>query len=428
MSGMLGSVPILIILLLAPTAQHRFGLSEPMPRTDGTLRLASYNVLNLFDHSDDPDLQGIYDDFGDDPGPTSRERCGDLARVIRAVDADVLALEEVESETALAWFRDTFLQDMRYDYIASRDVGYYRGVEQSLLSRYPISNVLTWPNADLTKVRRSGGGWDKIPAGTEKIRFQRSPLCATIRTPDGYELTLFILHHKAGYSRWHREAEALQIMDYVAGMSSREPNRNIAILGDFNAQPWERSMQVYFRRGMVDAMTLRNHDLEHGDASPLLQTHTSGRVIDFILLNHAAVAEMVNGSGFVLGTSAEEYDWRTEPTPAGYASDHYPLAIDLVPIEGGGSSVTAIPWPHSAMTEALSASPTRQAPAANSPSSSKESSSPGGYVASTRSQVFHSAGCGNAKRISTKNRLTYKTIAEAERDGKRPAGCCNPGS
>ena len=436
MAGMLYTLAMLVMLLLAPSPHHKFGLSEPMPRLDGTVRLASYNMLNFFDQTDDPSLQGDYDDFGDNPGPSSDERCRELARVIRAIDADILALEEVESEAALAWFRDNYLADMGYNHIASKDVGYYRGIEQSLLSRFPISEVKTWPSADLTRVVRTGGGWDEVPEGMNEVSFQRSPLCATVTTPDGYELTLFIVHHKAGYNRWHREAEALQIMKYVGEMNLRDPDRNIIVLGDFNAQPWDRSMQVYFRGGMLDAMTLRNHSLGHDDASPLRTTHTSGRLIDFILLNHAASGEMVNGSGFILGTSAEDYDWRNDPIPPGYASDHYPLAIDLVPMEGQGGSVEAKPWPRSAMSRALKASPvkrstpTKKASGSSGKGESKgsEAADPGGYVASSRSQVFHKAGCGNAKRISEKNRVKYDSVADAEKAGKRPAGCCKPGS
>ncbi|MEE2906701.1 MAG: endonuclease/exonuclease/phosphatase family protein [Planctomycetota bacterium] len=433
---MINTLVALVILLLAPSPHHRFGLTEPMPRLDGTIRVASYNMLNFFDQADDPSLQGDYDDFGDNPGPTTNERCEELARIIQSVDADVLALQEIESEEALAWFRDNYLADMGYDYIASKDVGYYRGIEQSLLSRFPITEVKTWPTANLTKVKRTGGGWDEIPAGTREIRFQRSPLCATIETPGGYQVTLFIVHHKSGYNRWHREAEALQIMEYVAAMSQRDPERNIMIVGDFNAQPWDRSMQVYFRGGMVDAMTLRSHNMQHDDASPLRTTHTSGRLIDFMLLNHAAVGEMVNGSGFVLGTSAEEYDWKNNPIPPGYASDHYPLVIDLVPREGQGSTVTATPWPRSAMAKALSASPIKRSTPSKSASRSSGSSGkksndaadPGGYAGSSRSQVFHKASCGNAKKISDKNRVKYDSIADAEKAGKRPAGCCKPGS
>ena len=430
---MINAVVALALLLLAPSPHHRFGLTEPMPRPDGTIRVATYNMLNFFDQKNDRSLEGEYDDFGDNPGPTSSARCEELAKVIRAIDADVLALQEVESEEALEWFRDTYLADMGYDHLASEEVGYYRGIEQSFLSRFPIKEVKTWPNARLDKVKRTGGGWDEIPAGTRNFGFQRSPLCVTVRTPEGYELTIFSLHHKSGRNRWHREAEALQIMEYVQEMSERDPSRNIIVAGDFNAQPWDRSMQVYFRRGMTDAMTTRTHNIEHDDASPVVKTHTSGRVIDFVLLNQAAMGELVGGSGFVLGTSGEEYDWMKVDPPAGYASDHYPVVIDMVPNEGQGDTVEAAAWPRSAMRTALSATPIQKVDARASSSSSKSSTSKpdagvDGYMASARSQVFHDANCTNAQKISEKNRVRYGSIADAKKDGKRPAKCCNPGS
>jgi endonuclease/exonuclease/phosphatase family metal-dependent hydrolase len=425
---------IVSTLLAAPSPHHTYGLTQATPRMDGTIRVASYNMLNYFDQADDPLLQGEYDDFGTNPGPTTFERCEELARAIRAVDADVIALEEVESKEAITWFRDRFLSDMGYDHIASEDVGYYRGCEQSLLSRFPIVETHTWPDADLSKVRRTGGGWAEPSDNGGDAKFQRSPLFATVRTPGGYELSLFAVHHKAGRDRWKRESEALQIMDYIAQLMKSDPNRNIIVLGDFNAQPWDRSMQVYFRSGMVDAMTLRGANIDYDDASPLRKTHTSGRVIDFVLLNHAALGELVEGSGFVLGTSAEDYDWRNDPIPAGYASDHYPIAIDLVPQDGAGDTMKAPAWPASSTRTALrsapkprTSSPKPSAPKGKAASSSS-SGGDGSFVASKRSKKFHKGSCGQAKRISEKNLVKYDSIEDAEKDGKTPAGCCKPGS
>ena len=382
-----------IAVVAAPSTYHRFGLTEAMPRIangkTGTIRVASYNMLNYFDQVDDPTLQGRYDDFGDNPGPTSVARCQELAKAIRAVDADILALEEVESKSALEHFNKTYLKGMGYTYIASQDVGYYRGCEQSLLSRFPITQAKTWPNADLKKVKRFGGGWSEIPrdADADDFTFQRSPLFATVTTPSGYELSLFVLHHKAGQDRWRREGEALQVQQYIADLQQSDPHRNIIVLGDFNAQPWDRSMQVYEEAGMVDAMNIRA-DIEHGYASPLRTTHTSGRVIDFILLNNAALGELVPSSGFVLGTSAQDYDWRNDPIPAGYASDHYPIAIDLVPQEGQGNAVTAAPWPRSAMRKALAASPMQEADLTAS-SSSSHPESPGHLCIELPASLMH---------------------------------------
>ena len=404
-------------LLLAPSPHHKYGLPEAMPRIDGTIRLCSYNVLNLFDHKDDPSLQGEYDDFGDNPGPTSSARCEELAKAIRGVNADIVALQEVESEEALRWFNDTFLQGMGYEHIVSKEVGYYRGIEQSVLSRFPITDVRIWPDEDLTNVKREGNNWTSAPSNAKELKFQRSPLCVTVTVSDSYSLTLFILHHKAGRNNnWHRESEALQTMEFVKEMIKSDPNRNIAVLGDFNAAPWDRSTRTYLRGGMIDTMSHRSTNIQYDPDAPLWKTHTSDRIIDFILLNQAAIGEFVPDSGFILGTSAQDYDWRNKPIPPGYASDHYPLSIDIVPKENMGPSITANPWPAQKLSHATKKPvPDNTIPAAGAD-----------FVASKRSTKFHFPNCRNAKKIKTTNIVGYKSVQDALDAGKQPAACCNP--
>jgi len=415
------------LAFIAPSEHHRFGLTEATPRIENTIRVGSYNMLNLFDHSDDPSLQGEFDDFGDNPGPTSDARCRELAKVIIELDADILALQEIESKEAISWFNDTYLQGMGYDYVVSEEVGYYRGVEQSLLSRFPVTEVKTWKNADLSKLDRQGGGWTDIPSGTDEITFQRSPLFVTVKTPGGYELSIFVVHHKAGRNAWHREFESLQIMEYIKQLQTNDPSKNIAVIGDFNAQPWDRSTRVYFRGGMTDAIAHRSLNLHWDDTSPLRTTHTSGRILDYIVLNPAAIDEYVVDSGFVLGSSAEEYNWREDPIPAGYASDHCAIAIDMVPRDGAGDTVSAPRWPDAATKTALAASPPETV-ITKSPTTPSETISPDGapFIASKRSKVFHKASCGNGKKISEKNRVGFPSFSDASGAGKRPAKCCNP--
>jgi hypothetical protein len=62
-------------------------------------------------------------------------------------------------------------------------------------------------------------------------------------------------------------------------------------------------------------------------------THASERAIDFIVMSSGLAADCVDGSYFVLGTMQlhREADWRTAEKPKGYASDHMPVSIELVP-------------------------------------------------------------------------------------------------
>ena len=333
----LGSALLVAAVDAAPPVSpvNRFGLSEPRLPTPASIRLATYNVLNLFDDHDDPRLSGRYDDLAMATDPA---RCRRLADAIRVVNADIIALQEVESMRGLRWFRDTFLPDAGYRYLASEDVGYYRGVECSVMSRLPIDRVRVWPRDSLDDVSRPGPGWAPVPPDLGRgLTFQRSPLMVEIQVTPAYRLTLLCVHHKAGRDYdYQREAEALRIVEIVSGLQAKDESRNLVILGDFNAAPWDKSMRVYFEAGFID--TLAHRVIPRGDdgsqeEARLYKTHESNQVKDYILLNSAAHRELVIGSPHVFGTLTPppSYNWRTDPHPEGYASDHYPVILDLFP-------------------------------------------------------------------------------------------------
>ncbi|MBX3354982.1 MAG: endonuclease/exonuclease/phosphatase family protein [Phycisphaeraceae bacterium] len=311
----------------------RYGIEKPLPRREGTIRIASFNVENLFDDVDDPTLSGEFDDI---KMATPDDRCQAIAAAIRAIDADILCLQEVESLDALRWFRDRYLAEMGYEHMASEDVGYFRGIEQSILSRFPIVRHKVWPDLDLqpTLGQRVGEGWSD-PEEDQGQKFQRSPLFAQVQIADGGVLEFFVVHHKAGGRnfRFHREAEALAIIGLVRERLAEEPQARLAVLGDFNAGPREKSLEIYLDPqfgGLFNAWEER-HDRNLPREAYL--THSSGRVIDYILLSPAMRESMVPRSFFVLATLAppDGWDWRSDPHPPGYASDHRPLVIDVVP-------------------------------------------------------------------------------------------------
>lgn len=50
----------------------------------------------------------------------------------------------------------------------------------------------------------------------------------------------------------------------------------------------------------------------------------------------------------------------------------------------------------------------------------------GQFIGSKNSDVYHLEDCPSAQRISEKNRVYFKTTLEAEKEGYRPCGKCNP--
>lgn len=223
---------------------------------------------------------------------------------------------------------------MGYDYVMSIDTGDDRGIENAVLSRFPITHAEVWPNLPLGGIHPEKYGNDVNWYAGQPITFKRSPMRADVsidRDKDGesdYTLTLFVMHHKSGtYNNYWREAESKKVVQLIDTVQKRNKNANIAVLGDFNARAVDMSVATYIAAGLMDPFAGRvPHD-------PEIQTHESNRRIDFILINPALANEYVPNSIFVLGTPARPKgsDWRTTPAPQGWASDHYPVAIDLVP-------------------------------------------------------------------------------------------------
>lgn len=312
----------------------RVGQPEANPRTPGTIRMAAYNIENLFDSRAGGAKPGVQPSAMRDK-PEAHKRA--VADAIRAIDADILALQEVGSIEALLWFRDEHLQGMGYDHVVSLDSGDSRGIEQSILSRFPVTSATVWPHLPLGGVHPPMYGDQPNRNAGEPLMGRRSPLLATVEVPatafgadasaPSYDMTLLVVHHKSG--RWDgywREAEAREFARRLREHEERNPGVRLAVLGDFNAQMNEEPLRIYREAGF--------HDVFHwSERTSKTLTHASDRAIDFILVNGALRRDLVDNSQFVLATPLlpREADWRTTPPPAGYAADHMPVVMDLKP-------------------------------------------------------------------------------------------------
>ncbi len=310
----------------------RYGRAEAPARSPGAIRLATYNVLNLFDDVDDPALGGRFDDLFDrrvDQREKPEAQRIAVAKALRELDADIVGLQEIEGEHALELLRTSYLDGMGYDHVATIDVGQERGIQQAVLSRYPIREVRVWPNLPLRGEHPALYGDEPNRYAGEPLTYRRSPLFVHVEIPvpesDGwpYDLGVFVIHHKSGrHNDYWRDAEAVALVDLVERIVRHGPTMDVAIIGDFNAVDGDLCLDVYREAGFRSV---------RGDRSP---THESGRAIDDILVNDLLLDQIDDGSDFVLGTTLrpEGADWRTTDPPSGFASDHLPVAVDLVPV------------------------------------------------------------------------------------------------
>ena len=191
----------------------------------GQLVVATYNILNLFDDVDSP-----Y--HADETTPAKpREELEHVAETIRALDADVIAFQEVESRGYLKRFVDVFLGDMGYDHIVHYEGNDVRGIDVCLVSRVPVGPVATHRH-----VKFSG------PDGRQR-QMSRDLLSVTLLQPGKSPLEVWVVHLKSNsggreFAEPIRLAEAQYIRSQLDQRLAADPEAAIMLMGDFNDN-WE---------------------------------------------------------------------------------------------------------------------------------------------------------------------------------------------
>lgn len=211
-------------------AQRAERAATPGPK----FRIASYNMGNLFDSTDNPHnkLETVL---------TPEQYGTKLARVAGSIRTSlgapaIIAMQEVENERVL---RDLVerpeLADLRYRFVLMPGED-PRGINNALLYR---SDQVT-----MGEVRQhQPPAPDPAAKGRDGL-FSRPPLVADIRVaaPDGsaQELTIVANHFKSHYSPTgaptepQRLAEAKAVRALVKDLRSADPERPVVVLGDLN--------------------------------------------------------------------------------------------------------------------------------------------------------------------------------------------------
>lgn len=278
--------------------------SQPASRPgafDGVVTLATFNVLNLFDDYDDPYRM-------DETTPAKpKEELQKLAATIRKLDADVLALQEVENRGYLERFVGAYLADMGYEYVVCLEGNDQRGIDCALLSRLPVGPVTSHQHL-------------RFPDGAgREMTFRRDLLQVRIEPPGGPEFSVFVVHFKsklggAADTEKYRVGEAREARKTLDELLAREKDGLVVICGDFN-DTWDSAPMKVLRgegpgalRGFVD-------ELPKGAATFNKKPYG---MIDFILCSPAMAARYVPKSHRIVSGDVPSL-----------GSDHNPILIQF---------------------------------------------------------------------------------------------------
>jgi endonuclease/exonuclease/phosphatase family metal-dependent hydrolase len=258
------------------------------------------------------------------------------AKAIAALDADVIALQEVENLDVLKRFRNQRLKNLKYTFAMLVDGNDPRQIDVAVLSRFPLVATRSYQH---------------LRDGTSFI-FSRDCLEVDVQA-DGKTLTLFVNHFKSMLdknnpsqgrktTRAKRVKQAAEVKKIVQARFGTQPgSAPWAVVGDLNdflapgqgttsgitdLVTWSEVENVVDRLPVAERFT---HFFERPPAGePRVQQ------LDYILLSRSLAAStnavpVIERRG--LTTKATEVTGPRFPgvTAKSEASDHCPVAIDI---------------------------------------------------------------------------------------------------
>jgi len=275
--------------------------------------VATYNTLNFTDNIDDPDSP-----FDQERGK-SQKAIDALGEVFKAMNADIIGVEEVEKKVLLEDFCNKYLPESKYfiSFFKSWDPS---GISVGLLTRFQILDENLIDDVYLKDEKGETMLFNYGFLKEKPIPFSRGILKVRVKIKKGEEVTFYVVHFKAGMSEQSPErriAEAQALRNMVRKEFDKDKSADFVIVGDFNDTP--RSNTVKIIEGLDTDMPLRNvfslNSQEVGNKERA--THPASnpyRPIDHIFISPGMVENYVKDSVRVF-----------KHPKAPEASDHLPV-------------------------------------------------------------------------------------------------------
>ncbi len=272
--------------------------------------LLSWNLEHFTDPFDDPYISTERDDNG---SGKSNKQLKLLAEAIEQSDADILLLQEVESDRAIRFFLDEYLPDHSFKYSAAvESTTWYQNT--AILSKYPIGTIFSLREVEL---------YNPVIDRTEN-KYNSRLLFAEVKLNDDYTVLLGNMHLKAGRDPedpvW-RETQIIEIKNFLKGYQKMKPDSNILIGGDMN-----------FLYNSPEYFLMKTEAPELMDATAsfdgYLYTHASdspSRQLDYFFYDKTLKNEVIADSAQVPTLLSLEQ--------LAEISDHLPVMIKITPEE-----------------------------------------------------------------------------------------------
>ncbi len=271
------------------------------------LTIATYNVENYL--ATNRMVEGTYRQ--DYPKPEAAKLA--LRAVIRALNADVIALQEMGSRPYLEEMqRDLAREGCAYPYaewVEAGDVDRHVAV----LSRRPFFAVTKYAELTFTYFKKK----EAVKRGLLEVRF----------ATDAGEVALFVVHLKSRFtdqpddpnSALRRQGEAMAVRDQVLKVFPEPAKARFLIVGDCNDSAVSKPLRALLQKGKTEIAQIIPATDSHGE----VWTHFYKKEQIYSTVDHVLVSALLKPA--VVGGSAKICD---VPEVAA-ASDHRPVSVVL---------------------------------------------------------------------------------------------------
>lgn len=255
---------------------------------------ASFNVYWLFDDKE-PQLKW-FNEIRHKNGQTYQESITLVANKIKQINADVIALQEIEDDGVLRDLQDKLnALGLTYNYrFSCQCKDSFTGQDVAILSKYPaVGDVIYQFNERKTYL-------------TEEDRFNEkdTSLSKAMMVPlliENETINTFVFHLKSqsgGYkSDKQRQAQASLVRRVT--LPYLQDKKNVMVMGDLNAEPGTKSL--YKIRGFDDIYAnlyqSTNHEKFKGNKTTYIYKGRNQQ-IDHILVNRNLYKRFLHGEMF----------------------------------------------------------------------------------------------------------------------------------
>lgn len=280
----------------------------------GTFRVASYNIENY-----------LHTAAGSRPEKSAAGKAK-IRECIRALNADVIAFQEMGGTNALFELRDSLkAEGLDFPYW-EHVTGWDTNIHVALLSRFPI-------------VARRSHTNDTFLLGGRRFQINRGFIEVDIRVNPRYTFTLFNAHFKSRRPVPYadqadlREQEALLLREKIDARLKINPNANIIVLGDFNDVRDSRSTRALLGSERNQLFDTRPAE-RNGDDQPNPNPRYEPRRVTWTY--HYGKEDTYSRIDYILVNPGMKREWLREETHVltmpnwGVASDHRPIVAGFV--------------------------------------------------------------------------------------------------